>query len=348
MRSTPKARTTHRCLAAVLSALLASGSLTPALAMAQAKPKATKTAKASKADEEQKRAAARQHYADAEEKLRTGDFQGAFEGYKAANDLLPAPITIFKMAFCQDKLGKTKDALAGYEAFLAANAPGALEDRVAEAEGRMKELRAKLPGTLRVGSTPEGASVFVDDVAQEGVAPIDLELSPGRHTVRLQLEGHEPASKEVEVKPGGSEALSLTLAELQPSEIVAAPSDVAPPAAAETAEVSTSSKVVPYVLVGLAGAGAVVGGVFGVKAMQSKRDFDKGTRTSAKADEADRSALIADMAFGAALTFGITGLVLLLTDDGPSAETQTAKRSSVQFSPYVSTEGAGAGAFVQF
>lgn len=347
MRSTLEVGTTRRCLAALLSALLASGTLTPTIAWAQAKPTTTKTAKAAKADEEAKRAAARQHYSAGEEALKAGDYAAAHREYKAANDLLPAPITIFKMASCQDKLDEVAEAIAGYEAFLAANPPGSSADRVAEAEARIAELKKKIPAMVALRSDPSGASIELDGVAQEGVTPIDLKVSPGRHTLRLSLSGYESIESEIDAEPGASRELSLTLVP-ESAPMAEAPAPAAATPGAVEASTESKSNLVPYVLLGLAGAGVAVGGVFGVKAMQSKSDFDKGEKTPAKADEIDRSALVADMAFGAALTFGVTGLVLLLANDGSAETTETAKSGAIQVAPYVSPQGAGAGAFMRF
>ncbi len=341
MRSTLQFGTTRRSLAMLLSGLVAAGSLAPSFAMAQASQSA---AAASPSTDDAKRAEARQLYASAEEKLAASDFAGAFENYKAANDLVPAAITIFKMAHCQDRLDNGAEALELYRAFLAANPPSSLEERVAEAKARIAELESKVPAVLSLTSEPLGASVRVNGEPQEGVTPLELRLLPGRYTLRLDLEGHESIEKDVDVEAGASEKLSLALPAIAPSE----PSEVAAPAVVDGAEDGEEgSSVVPYVLLGLAGAGAVVGGIFGVQAMQAKSDFEKGERTAAKADSVDRNALVADMAFGAALTFGITGLVLLLTDDG-TKEVATKKGSSVQFSPYVGPQSAGAGAFVTF
>ena len=152
----------------------------------------------------------------------------------------------------------------------------------------------------------------------------------------------DPTGLCVEVEAGAPQNLSLSLAAI-PEPVEEAPAVVDPAPQAEQG----GTNVVPYVLLGLAGAGAVVGGVFGYQALQAKSDFDGGERTSAKADSVDRNALVADMAFGAALTFGITGLVLLLTDDG-TKEVAAKKGSSVQFSPYVGPQSAGAGAFMKF
>jgi hypothetical protein len=109
------------------------------------------------------------------------------------------------------------------------------------------------------------------------------------------------------------------------------------PPAEPTPEPEGSSKIPAIVTLSLAGAGAVVGTVFGVMALSSKGDFDA-TPTQELADDTERNALIADMAFGVAITFGITGAVLLLTG-GEDSEAAAAAR---MVTPWVGPTGGGA------
>ena len=64
----------------------------------------------------------------------------------------------------------------------------------------------------------------------------------------------------------------------------------------------------------------------------------------------ERNALIADMAFGVAVTLGITGIVLLTTSDEEATQQQAARleKPKWQLSPYVSPTGGGAAARVTF
>ena len=104
-----------------------------------------------------------------------------------------------------------------------------------------------------------------------------------------------------------------------------------------------------YVTLGIATGAAAVGTVFGIKALGAKKDFDDHPTTS-KADEVERNALIADMAFGVAVTLGITGIVLLTTSDEDATQQQAARleKPQWQLSPYVSPTGGGAAARVTF
>lgn len=105
-----------------------------------------------------------------------------------------------------------------------------------------------------------------------------------------------------------------------------------------------------YVTLGIAGAAAVVGTVFGVKALGSKSDFDK-TPTTKLADDTERSALIADMAFGVAITLGVTGIVLLTSDDEPPPAATgmlKPKGARLELTPYAGPKSGGATARLTF
>ena len=106
-----------------------------------------------------------------------------------------------------------------------------------------------------------------------------------------------------------------------------------------------------YVVLGIAGAAGVVGTIFGVKALGSKSDFDK-SPTTKSADDTERSALIADMAFGVAITLGVTGVVLLTSDDEPpppaAASLKSQKRARLDILPYAGPKSGGATAKLTF
>jgi len=94
-----------------------------------------------------------------------------------------------------------------------------------------------------------------------------------------------------------------------------------------------------YVTLGIAGAGAILGTVFGIQALGAKSDFEDNP-TEDDADKAERAALIADMSFGVALTFGITGAVLLFS--GGDDEEEAEKSAAIPvLAPVVGPKGGG-------
>jgi len=65
--------------------------------------------------------------------------------------------------------------------------------------------------SISVTTSPEGASVFLDDVFQ-GISPLVMnDLDPGDYSVRATLDGYEPEVTTVNLAEGSDLPLSLTL-----------------------------------------------------------------------------------------------------------------------------------------
>jgi hypothetical protein len=181
----------------------------------------------------------------------------------------------------------------------------------------------------------------------------------------VTADGFDPASQEVDVSFGETKDVKLTLNATPPPPMAAAPPPAtgapAPPPAAPLAAPpppAPRSPVPAFVTLGLAGAGAIVGTIFGISALSAKSKFND-SPTTENADKTDRNALISDMSFAVALTFGVTGAVLLLTNDAPPPEAKAAHRSLPQktaaksgprgfVAPFVAPTGGGAAAFLRF
>jgi hypothetical protein len=265
-------------------------------------------------------AAARKHYSEGEKLYKAGDFSAALTEFKAANDIKSTAQAERNIALSEDALHDYRAAAEWYDKFLV-DAPEKMATHIDEAKKRAGEIKA-MPGKVRIESSPPGATVTVDDKPAKGPAPIDLELAPGPHTVKLVDPGYLPAEKTVDVGFASAETVTVNLVLAPPPPPVPAPPPpvTPPPALAPPPPPPPEprSLVPAYVTGGLAIAAVGVGTVFGIMALGDKSDFDK-TPTTSKADDGETHALIADMAFGVALTFGVTSAVLFLTRDEPAA-----------------------------
>jgi hypothetical protein len=253
-----------------------------------------------------------------------------------------------------DQLGDVPRALPAFELVLASPDKAQLgPEKVATAEQRQRALAAT-PAELTLTTTPPGARVNVSGVDLRAPTPLILRLAPGRHIVRVLLDGYEPQQVELNVTPGAKLAPTLTLVPLAKSSMAlplapvpALPPTPGPPPAPVAA--APRSRVPGYVTLGIAGASAVVGSIFGIKALGDKQEFEDDPTTK-HADDVERNALIADMAFGVTLTLGITGIVLLVADDPAPEQPQVASptQERLRVAPYVSSTGAGAAAQLAF
>jgi hypothetical protein len=312
-------------------------------------------------------AAAKKHYGEGDKKFKAGDFAGALVEFKAANDVKSTPQAERYIGMCEDSLGHFPAAIEWYDKFLA-HVPDKLKDQGDEIKKRSDQIKA-LPGKVHIESTPPGAAVSIDDKAQASPAPLDVELPPGFHKLKLTAPGKLSSSKAIEVTFASTQTVSATM-DPEPPPPPPPPAPVAatpPPAAAAPPPPpppEPRSKVPAYITGGLAIVAAGVGTAFGVIALGDKSDFDKHP-TSSTADNGDTHALIADMAFGVAITFGVTSAVLFLTNDEPPAatakhhstqervadrEVDAPKRSALKITPtpMIGPHSGGAGVVVQF
>jgi PEGA domain len=367
-----------RFIAAVTTSALISASVTPAFAAdpvpaapadkkaapakAEAAPTTTpstaaapqpaKPADKPKPADKKTKDAARKAFSEGEKAFAAGDFVAAHTAFGQAHGLVPSAQASYWAAKSLDSQGKLEESIAAYEAVLTdAELDKLGDDKIAEVKARIVELKAKLVGELSIVTTPTGATVSIDGAPQAGETPLTVKLAPGPHKITVLANGFEPKEVDVEIKGGGKSEQKLQLTAKAPpppppEPVVEAPPPPPPPPP------PPRSKVPAFITLGIAGAGAIVGTIFGVKALGAKSDFDD-SPTSGFADDTERNALIADMAFGVAITLGVTGVVLLTSDDGaaPAAAKRLdklPKKARLVVAPYASPKGGGAAAQYTF
>jgi len=360
MRRSTLAPFSHLALLAAFPAVTTLGvlsiSASAEAADAKAKPAAEKPAPAADAakpaaPDKKTRDAARKAYSDGEKAYAAGDFAGAYANFSKASELIPTPAASYWAAKSLDQQGKTDDAIKAYEALLAdPNVSRLGDEKTSDAQTRVATLKASQVGEVTVSSAALGAQLSVDGVAQSGQLPVSLKLAPGPHKLTLTAPGFDAKDVDVQVTAGTKTEQKIDLAqhvaappEPPPTPETAPATPPAPPPAAEK-----HSKVPAYVTLGIATGGAIVGTIFGVQALQSKSDFDSNPTTK-HADDTERNALIADMAFGVAVTLGVTGIVLLTSSDDTSPPTKAAKlhtppKGTFHVTPYIGRESGGAAA----
>lgn len=300
-------------------------------------------------------------FTSGEKKFKSNDFAGALADFEASQTAKADPATQRYIAMSHDNLQHYTEAVAAYEKFISDNPPK-MQAEVEEAKKRVEAIKA-MPGKVKVETTPPGASIVIDtaQTPYEKVTPVEIELAPGKHTLLIGAEGYENTTKEIEVGYASKQEVSAELAKKEPpppppppvvAEQPAAPAPPPPPPP------EPRSKVPAYVTGAVAIVAAGVGTGFGIKALQQSSDFEKNPTTK-KADDGENNALVADMMFGIAITFGVTSAVLFLSNDSPStakaAAPKTAaapkpkkKNVTVLPAPYVSPTGGGIGTVIKF
>ncbi len=109
--------------------------------------------------------------------------------------------------------GKTGDRLArteeGCEICGIADAGELVATAAATLRTKLEAL-ARGPARLSIASEPKGATVSIDGEVV-GTTPLDRELVPGKHIVRLTAEGYVSVEREITLVEGVAENLRITL-----------------------------------------------------------------------------------------------------------------------------------------
>jgi hypothetical protein len=197
-----------------MGAVLASGPLVPALALAQ--PGAAEK-QPTAADKETARSLMDQGVDREEAK----DFAAALKAYEGAHALVRLPMTGAAVARVQAALGLYVEALDTAAEVTrmpqrAGEGPAYAKAR-AEVQALTERLLAKTPSVqVTVAGPKEGAEVSIDGTPlPAAAASLPHKVNPGKHTIAASASGYEAVSREV-VVPEGAAVTPVTL-ELKPA-----------------------------------------------------------------------------------------------------------------------------------
>ncbi|MBL8744541.1 MAG: PEGA domain-containing protein, partial [Myxococcales bacterium] len=181
-------------------------------------------------------ARARKLHATGQRFFDQGDYLTALDAFEQAYAAAPRPNLLLSQAACLKKLyfgsGKAEHkakAIALYRRFLSVapksdltvTATAALESLgppdaapPAPPDGAEPTAEEKPRTTLALDSTAEGASIQVDDLPPVK-PPASVEVTPGRHTVRVTAAGYEPREVTLQALPNQATPETIDLVELR-------------------------------------------------------------------------------------------------------------------------------------
>lgn len=241
----------------------------------------------------------------------------------------PKAITLINLADCEEKLGKLADAMAHWVDARARAVSEAQRPIEEEATARLNALEPRLARlTITLAKTsPANATVERDGVVLGSPSlGIALPVDPGRHVIVVKAEGHADATTELTLREGEAKRVELTIGAVAE----------APKALVRPAEKSESSQALPWIGFGVAGAGAAVGAITGLMALNAGNEAESAcpnrtcTRPALDDVESGRTmATVSTVAFivaGASAALGIYGLV--------RAQGAPEKKAAVTVSPF--------------
>jgi hypothetical protein len=164
------------------------------------------------------KATARQLATQGIQYYQQGKHADALDLLQRAEQLYDAPVHLIYIARTQAALGKLVEASETYRRLvrtdLAAGAPQAFKDAVADAQKELQQLEPKIP-SLRIEVTPtdaKGLQLKLDgEVVSSVVIGINRPTNPGKHSVEAAAADFDSATASVELVAGGKQTVTLQM-----------------------------------------------------------------------------------------------------------------------------------------
>ncbi len=276
--------------------------------------------------------------ADGVQHYQAGRFMKAILAYEKAYAFNADPNYLFVLASAYEQLpDRCPDAMLGWERFLGTCAKCSKREA---GLSRSERLKARCTAKLKIETTPAGALVTVDGASTGKKTPVTIEVLDGEHEIQLALAGHPALKKKIDARGGREIGLKHTFTAkaavvapkpkpvvkkkpVEKKKPVAAkkPVEEEPPPedseAMDETEVGSQSNTLSWVLIGGGVVGIVVGGALVSQALAEQENIEE--------DGDDASVSVANLEIGYWLAFGagtvgiITGILLMDSNDEPSA-----------------------------
>lgn len=160
-------------------------------------------------------------FSDARKAYEAQDFETSIQKLMAAYEIFPEPNMLYRIGEMHETLENRGMAAEYYERYLTENPE---DDDRALIESRIARLRrpqvreAEVPSRLTIVTRPGEAEVYLVGESEEllGTSPLEVELEPGVHSIRVAKEGYEPLTKRFEIGASELRTSELMLSEVDP------------------------------------------------------------------------------------------------------------------------------------
>jgi hypothetical protein len=275
--------------------------------------------------------------------MEAGRYAAGCPALEESHRLEPKPGTLYALADCDARWGKTASAVAHYQDYLglvsllSVDQQARHREREATARNEIARLKPSVPELTLVlpASAPKDTVVKRDGVVLRGASlGVSLPVDPGEHAVSTQAPGGVERVVRVSVAAGEKKRVELKV-EL-PAASRSAPASSGPP----LAPVQSPDRTWFWAAAGVGAAGIVAGSVTGAMVLGKKgtvSDNCVGAACSAEgksaADSGKSLATASTVCFGVGLAGAAAAVVLLVTE--PKADAARAA-----WRPVVGADGA--------
>jgi hypothetical protein len=304
-------------------------------------------------DDAENKAAARTLGIQGVQLADAGKCPEAIEKLQRAESLHHAPTILGRLGECQVAVGKVVEGTENLNSVvreqLAPNAPKVFHDAQDRAQKVLATATAKI-AHLTINILPADAKATVTVDSQPIPAALigaERPSNPGTVQVSATAVGYKQADQSVTLAEGGHQEVTLTL-ERDPNAVVAPPATgaVAPVAPVPPPDAGPKkSNTAAYVLLGVGGAGILVGSITGVVALSKASDCpNKTCPTQGDLNSARSMAGISTVGFGVGIVGVVVGTVLLLTgnkSEAPPAQASVRYQPKLDLKPWFGVNTAG-------
>lgn len=300
---------------------------------------------AASADDAKDTAAARAFGQEGVQLADQGKCAAAIEKLERAEKLHHAPTTAARLGECEIQVGKVIAGTERLQRLIREGLPPSPPRSFVTAMDRaQKTLDAALPriATLRISvKAPTGTKAVVvvdDETISSALIGADMPVDPGAHKISASAKGLVTDTKQLTLKDGETNGLTLTLIvdpsykpEVAPVAVTPGPGPTAPIAPPP----DRKTNVLPFVAFGVGAVGLGVGAVTGLIVGSKSSDLTKNCRSDGACPSSQDSTLSSANTLATVSTIGfivggagvVAGVVLLLTQ---GATTTAARKPGVQ------------------
>jgi hypothetical protein len=263
------------------------------------------------------------------------DYPAALVEFTRAYELAPTWRVLFNIGQAHFQLHEYVDALTALQRFLDEGGDQVKPKQRELVQSELASLADRI-GRVTIRCNVAGATISVDDQVI-GTTPLSnpVPMSAGIRRVSATHEGQAPVEERLSVAGGDTLEVHLdfAFAAAPPAEPAPVKATAPPPPASVSAdwrvperEVRPPNRLPPAIAFGVAAAGAAVGGIFGVLALDDRSRLDhacadKACPASSQSDiqGLSRDAWVSNIGFGVAVAAVATGITLWLIAPSTSA-----------------------------